>query len=119
MHILSALQPFGSAKNSQLVTISAALSSQQCLGRDDNRDVLGCHEGAVVRDASQDILARSFEGGANLPLVVRWSRRRSPACGPRRIRTVACVLPCAELRRVERHLAGATILYPDEPQPGC
>src|SRR5262245_14544400 len=85
---------------------------------DDKRDVVGCREGAVVRDAAQDIFAWSLEGGANLPLVVRWNRWRSPTSGPRRIRTIARILPCGELRRVESHFSSATILYPDEPQPG-
>src|SRR5262245_30100589 len=80
------------------------------LRSDDHGDMLGCHEGAVVRHASQNILAWSLERSANLPFVIRRDGRRPPTRRPGRIRAVARILPSRELWRIERNLSSAAIL---------
>src|SRR5205823_3026749 len=71
------------------------LAATFALWSNDNRDVLGCREGAIVRHASQHVLTRRPKSGTSLPLVVRWNRGRPPTHCPRRIRAVTRVLPRA------------------------
>ena len=88
------------------------------LWSDKDRDALGGGERAIVRHASQHILAWRLKGGERLPFVAGRDWGRPPAWGPRRIRPSARIFPCAELWRRESHFSGAAVHDPHHPQPG-